>query len=119
MYAERAHVVAYRSWRVTRAVLAPAFVAGVVLICLVASAGAARPLRKRCCSSPPPGKIVSTVYCPNRQNVNCARVAGRGPKHYRHAPRGYDTKLRCRWYDTGFGTGLGEDKHYCVRRKKH
>jgi hypothetical protein len=67
-------------------------------------------------TTPPPGKIISIVYCPNRQNVNCIRVGGRGRSHYKRAPRGYDRRLRCRWYDTGYGASLGMDKHYCVIR---
>jgi hypothetical protein len=73
----------------------------------VASGGAAA-------STLPRGPVISTVYCPNQMNVDCSRVYGQGPVHYAHAPTGFDDGLGCRWYDTGYGRSLGEDKHYCV-----
>lgn len=71
----------------------------------VASAGG-RPL--------PKGPLIASVYCPNRQNVDCSRVYGQGKSHYRHAPHGFDRRLGCRWYEAGYSPSLGVDKHFCI-----
>lgn len=68
-------------------------------------------------SLPPKGENVATVYC-NKHRRNCAKVYGAGPRRYARAPRGYSRRLRCRWYDTGYGSGLGVVKIYCIRRSQ-
>ncbi|HWY90619.1 MAG TPA: hypothetical protein VNY31_08100 [Solirubrobacteraceae bacterium] len=82
--------------------------ASVLLVGVIASSGVAAP------STPPPGPVIATVYCPNQSNTNCSRVFGQGQEKYAHAPTGFDHHLGCRWYNTGYGSGLGEDKNYCV-----
>jgi len=86
--------------------LVPALVVAALLIAPGAAPGT---------SLPPDGKDIATVYC-NKHRHNCTRVYGAGPSHYGHAPRGYSRRLRCRWYDTGYGSGLGVVKIYCIRR---
>lgn len=89
-----------------------------VKFCVVAitafGLGAAATSTLAAVSTLPSGPVIATVYCPNQANVDCSRVFGQGPARYAHAPTGFDRSLGCRWYDTGYGSSLGEDKHYCV-----
>ena len=82
--------------------------ASALLVGVIASPGVAAT------SILPPGPVIATVYCPNPTNTDCSRVFGQGPEHYARAPTGFDHHLGCRWFNTGYGSSLGEDKNYCV-----
>ncbi len=60
---------------------------------------------------PPNAQIVAAIYCD--ANAKCFDARAGHPVD--QAPSGNDPKLGCRWIDTGYGSGLGVTKYFCVK----